>query len=167
MDHAERSRFREVYDATFPAVYVYFVRRLGDRATAEDLTQETFAAVAREMQRGDVDRVTTAWVIGVARHKLADHWRRRERDARRARRMAATQRPEPEWDPSSPDGRILTALATLPGPQRAAVVLHYLDDVPVEDVARMLHKSVAATESLLARGRRGLRAAYGEELVDA
>jgi RNA polymerase sigma-70 factor (ECF subfamily) len=58
--------------------------------------------------------------------------------------------------------RTLRALDAVPAAQRAALALHYLDCLPVEQVARELGKSVHATESLLARGRSSFRRYYLE-----
>jgi RNA polymerase sigma-70 factor (ECF subfamily) len=60
----------------------------------------------------------------------------------------------------------LAALQALRGQHRLALVLRYLDDLSVAEVARLLGKSVRATESLLVRARAALRAAY-EEQCDA
>lgn len=65
-------------------------------------------------------------------------------------------------DASEPDcdaigtGEALRALGELPADQRAALVFRYVDDLPVREVAALLDRSVAATESLLALGRRAL-----------
>jgi RNA polymerase sigma-70 factor (ECF subfamily) len=58
-------------------VYGYLIARCGDQAVAEDLTSETFLAAARQ----DAP-LSVAWLIGVARHKLVDHWRRQARQER-------------------------------------------------------------------------------------
>ncbi len=60
---------------------------------------------------------------------------------------------EPDWS-SIDGGAALHALGTLKPDQRVALVLRYVDDLPVHDVAAILGRNVAATESLLARGRR-------------
>jgi RNA polymerase sigma-70 factor (ECF subfamily) len=57
----------------------------------------------------------------------------------------------------------ITILASLPSPQREALVLRYLDGLPVAEVALMLGRSVEATESLLTRGRASFRRRYREE----
>ena len=56
--------------------------------------------------------------------------------------------------------QVLASLNALPALQRAALGLRYLDDLPVPEVARLLGRSVHATESLLVRGREGLRRHY-------
>jgi len=53
-------------------------------------------------------------------------------------------------------------LTLLPPLQRAVLVLHYMDHLPVRDVASSIGKSEAATASLLARGRDSFRQAYQE-----
>lgn len=50
----------------------------------------------------------------------------------------------------------LAMLADLPADQRVALVMRYIDDLPVQEVADQIGRSLAATESLLARGRRQL-----------
>jgi RNA polymerase sigma factor (sigma-70 family) len=54
------------------------------------------------------------------------------------------------------------ALAVLPPLQRAVLVLHYMDHLPVREVARSIGKTEAATASLLARGRDTFRQAFQE-----
>ena len=55
----------------------------GDRALAEDLTQETFASVVIAIRDGRAGSLTMPWLIGVARHKLIDHYRSTSREQRR------------------------------------------------------------------------------------
>src|SRR6201995_168776 len=66
-----------LYDQALPTVYGYFVRRCADRGTAEDLTSETFLAAVDAAHKNDPPPIGVPWLIGVARHKLADHYRRR------------------------------------------------------------------------------------------
>ena len=165
MDISDKRRFRAVYDDAFPSVYAYLLRRVGHPDVAEDLVQETFMAAVGEIEQRGAGHVTTPWLIGVARHKLADHWRRAEREERRVERWRA-ERAGPA-ESSEAGAKVFDALADLPTAQRAAMVLHYLDDLPVAQVAELLGKTVPATDSLLARARHSFRAAYGEEHVDA
>jgi RNA polymerase sigma-70 factor (ECF subfamily) len=67
------SAFVDLYERSVTQVYSYFASRVGDRATAEDLTQDVFVVGAQRAATGLV--VDLGWLIGVARHKLVDHWR--------------------------------------------------------------------------------------------
>lgn len=157
--------FRAWYDATLPRVYAYLYHRCGrDRALAEELTQQTFVDAIRTHGRTTADD-RVKWVIGIARHRLADHFRALERRERSVLRLVSDRRaPEVTWvGPREADDDVADALRRLPAAQRAALVLRYLDDQPVREVARLLGRSEGAVESLLSRGREALRRTLGDE----
>jgi RNA polymerase sigma-70 factor (ECF subfamily) len=127
-----------------------------DRALAEDLVQESCLALVRALITSADASVDVGWLMVVLRRRYVDHVRRSQREASRfARLAAADEGSEPDWSGVG-EGRALTALGKLPGAQRAALVFRYVDDLPVREVAEMLGRTVSATESLLARGRRAL-----------
>ena len=153
--------FREFYDVAHPQIYAYLLHRLGGASDlADDLTQETFMAALREIRAGGADTLSVPWLMGVARHKLADHYRRCAREERRLRRVWS--RGQGGGPPADREllGPVALCLDGLPAAQRAALVLHYADDLPLEEVAGLLHRSVAATNALVARGRETFRRRY-------
>lgn len=165
----DERRFRRWYDAALPTVYGYVVARCGGiREVAEELTQEAFVEAVRSRHRFDGRSDPTTWVCAIARHRLLDHYRRRERDDRRRLRLLdGGGETAPGTEPVATEERdaVLRTLRQLPPMQQAALVLHYLDDLPVSQIAYELGRSEAAVESLLARGRDGFRRvlAAGEE----
>jgi RNA polymerase sigma-70 factor, ECF subfamily len=149
-----------LYDRALPEVYGYLRHRCENRLVAEDLTAETFVAAARSVRAGTGASVSVPWLIGVARHKLVDHWRAR---ARGERTLAALEVPEHTTDPWDERLDALRAVEVLSGltvQHRAALSLHYLDDLPVKEVAALLGRTESATEQLLARARAAFRRAY-------
>lgn len=169
MDVEQRSGVRpdpgfallELYDRALPEVYGYLLSRCGQRALAEDLTEETFVAALDACRRTTSPELTVPWLIGVARHKLVDHWRRAAREERGLRVVAGTlvEHDDP-WDERLDALVARQVLATL-GPQhRAVLTLRYLDGLPVADVARHLDRTVHATEALLVRARTAFRKSY-------
>lgn len=158
--------FRAFYKDALPRVYGYFLHRCGGSVpVAEDLTQETFLAAVAELKKGK--RITTpiAWIYGIARHKLLDHYRRQERVDRPLAVAWGSEEAEQELvvpDDSEARERAVAALASVAAPQRAALVLCYVDGFSVPEVAKLLGKSVEAVESLLARGRRNFKRTYLE-----
>src|SRR5262252_1455001 len=152
-----------IYRVALPRVYGYLLPRCGSAALAEDLTSETFLAAVDASRQGNLTEVSTAWLVGVARHKLADHWRRLEREQRSLAVAEATVADvDDPWDEWLDSEAAYAALAHLPVPQRAALTLRYLDGLPVADVAEHLGRSVHATETLLVRSRAALRRQYVE-----
>lgn len=152
-----------MYDDALPQVYGYLLHRCGDEGTAEDLTSETFMAAVDSVQRGRIPDLTVAWLIGVARHKLVDHWRRRERDERRLQAVASeAAEPEDEWEQEVDAVVAREVLSTLGPHHRAALTLRYLDGLPVPEVAGHLGRTIHATEALLVRARKAFREEYGD-----
>ena len=161
---ADETAFRAWYHQALPRVYGYLYHRCGrNPAVAEEIAQEAFVEAVRSRRRFRGQSDPTTWVIGIARHRLVDHFRREER-ARRHRAditildLDAAQ--PPPADPAS-DG-IDDALTELPSLHRAVLVLHYMDGLSVREVARVIGRSEAATASLLARAREGFRRVYRE-----
>ncbi len=149
----------DLYDRALPDVYGYLAARCGSAAVAEDLTSETFLAAVDAVRRGTVPELTVAGLLGVARHKLVDHWRRRERDDR-----VAAGEPIPtstdDWDVKLDALIAHQTLATLGGHHRSALTLRYLDGLPVREVAAHLGRTEGATEVLLVRAKAAFRASY-------
>jgi RNA polymerase sigma-70 factor (ECF subfamily) len=158
------ARLLDLYDQALPQVYGYLLSRCRQRALAEDLTAEMFLA-AVDAVRGTVGTfppLTTGWLIGVARHKLSDHWRRQAREERTLRAVAAEPDPDTDdpWDARLDALRARDVLQRLGPHHRAALTLRYVDDLPVPEVAGVLGRTVHATEALLVRARSAFRAAY-------
>ena len=153
----------DLYDRALPQVYGYLVPRCGDTVLAEELTAETFMAAVAAVRHDTVADLTVAWLIAVARHKLVDHWRRREREQRK---LALLQDPgaavDDPWDAVVDAERAHRVLALLPPPQRMALTFRYLDALPVAQVADLVGRSVHATETLLVRARAAFRRIYEE-----
>jgi RNA polymerase sigma-70 factor (ECF subfamily) len=163
---ASPESLRAFYREAVPCVYGYFLHRCGGSvAVAEDLTQDTFLAALAELQKGTRVATPIAWIYGIARHKLLDHYRREER-ARRPLTVAWDETALEEElvvpDDSVARDRAIAALAAVVVPQRVALVLCYVDGLSVAEAGQLLGKSVEAVESLLARGRKAFKRAYLE-----
>jgi RNA polymerase sigma-70 factor (ECF subfamily) len=162
---AAEGDFLAFYDDALPHVYGYLARRCGPPSVAEDLTAETFLAAVDAVHRSNPPPVTLPWVMGVARHKLVDHWRRQARDERRFDLLAGSvAEPADPWDAELDAVQARRVLERLAAQHRAVLTLRYLDDLPVATVAELLGRSLHATEALLVRARAAFRRAYeGEE----
>lgn len=157
-----------------PRLYGYFYPRVGgNRAQAEDLTQDTMLAAVRSGAAPHDAEDRTRWLFHIARNKLIDHYRRtaRERDALGARLDVD----EPGTHPGLPDlnleslpirEEVIATLADINPRFRAAIVLKYFDGCDTATVAEALFLSESATTSLLARARTAFRSAWLERNGD-
>ena len=164
---ADDRAFEAWHRLTLPRVYGYLLRRCaGDASLAEELTQQTFIAAIDQRARFDGRSEAVTWLCGIARHKLADHFRALERDERRHRRMVLREidvSSEARPDPIEERDAVARTLRSLPASQRAVLIFVVLDDLPVAEAARLIGKSPKATESLLFRARERFRRAYTDE----
>ncbi len=151
----------ELYDDALPHVYGYLLARCGDAGLAEDLTAESFLAAVSAARKPGAPDPSVPWLIGVARHKLADHWRATERERRGLRLLDNEPAPvDDPWETAIDRIRAREALGRLGAHHRAALTLRYLDGLPVSEVASHLDRTVHATEALLVRARSAFRRVY-------
>lgn len=155
--------FARFYRANLPAVYGYLLRLCGDdRATAEDLTQETWMALAKEVQRGNHDCADIRWLFTVARSRFLDNARRQQR---LTRKLALVHTSDDHV--AHPEASVVLAgLAGLQPVHRLVLMLRYVEDLPVPTVAATIGRNLTATNSLLARARAELRAHHQERPHD-
>jgi RNA polymerase sigma-70 factor (ECF subfamily) len=156
---ADTEGFEEFYTATVGRLLGQLFPVTGDLHEAEEVVQEAFARASTRWSRIRDYDLPEAWVRRVAMNLAAD----RARSLRRQTRALMRLGPPPAVPSVSVETLALVeALRTLPVRQRQAVVLHYLADLPVADIAQALAVPSGTVKSLLARGRRALAAKLGE-----
>lgn len=151
------------------AVYRFIYHQVGGVVEdAEDLTQETFLAALQSAHRFRGDSRLRTWLFRIAAHKIADHWR--------SRRRQPPQFPLEDWHPTAGEGvsppafleetevrdRVRAAFLTLPSHYRTALVLRYVEEMPVAEMARVMERSPKSVESILIRAKQMLAQTLGE-----
>ncbi len=132
---------------------------LGNGADAEDAVQETFIRYFRKSPVfADTDH-EKAWLITTARNLCRDMIRFR------ARHPQVSLEDLQEAAPSPPDTCILEALMSLPEKFRIVLILYYVEEYPIDQIARMLHRSSSAVKMRLQKGRLMLREKYRKEYM--
>ena len=162
---ADQAVFRDWYEQVLPRVYRYLFARCGhDAELAEELTQQTFIEALRRRASFDGRSEVVTWLCGIGRHKLVDHYRRSGREQARHLRLASqwTDGQADTWAKQEVRAGVQAGLNELPGEQRIVLILRYLDQMPVREIASTIGRSEKATESLLSRAREAFRSAYGD-----
>jgi RNA polymerase sigma factor (sigma-70 family) len=154
--------FRSLFDAAYAQVVrtVWFVVR--DYAVAEEITQDAFVELYRHWRQVcDYDQ-PGLWVRRVALNKAQ---REAARTARRAElERKAAPRPLVDDGPQPPHEELWDAIRTLPPRQRAVVVLFYLEDRPMDEVADLVGCSTATGYVQLHQARHRLAELLSEEV---
>lgn len=156
-------------DRHLERIHALAQRMLGNAADAEEVAQDAFLRAWQQIPNWQPGTAKfSTWLHRVAMNLCHDALRRR-RDSRPVEDIQPVSgEPGPEQLARRQDrsGRVQAALATLPERQREALVLSHYQELSQREAAAVLEISEEALESLLARGRRALRAALAEELED-
>lgn len=160
-DEAALESFFQCYtDMLFAFIFHHLNQSHSD---AEDVWQETLLAGLRALPgyRGQ-SRLFT-WLCGIARHKIADHFRRQGQDPTEVFSDVPDEKlsilihsapmPEELVSQQATRIRVIEALGMLPKEYQVALVMRYADEQSVGEVAQKLQRTYKATESLLARAR--------------
>jgi RNA polymerase sigma-70 factor, ECF subfamily len=152
---------REFFELYSARIHRFILHALGPNgeADAEDLLQETFMALAEALPffRGDSSLFTFACAI--AHRKTASFIRTRARRSELLRDHTLEAVRSILDPPSDPD--LKNALEALSAEHREVLILKYVEDLPVSEVATVLSLSEHAVESRLARARKALTKALG------
>lgn len=159
----DRDAFGVLVEEHQVAVYNLCYRMLGDPDLAEDAAQETFLRAYRAFHRFDPTRPVRTWFLSIAAHHCIDQLRRRALLAW----LPLADRPvvEPAAGPEAAllrretEREVNRLLDGLQPEDRAAIVLRYWYDLPIEEIAEAAGSSVAAVRTRLYRARRRLASA--------
>lgn len=159
----DRAAARILTQRLTPVVYAQAWRLLGDRSEAEDVAQDAMMRLWRIAPDWDAGRAkVTTWLYRVTANLCTDRLRARKRTKPGLDAVPEQADPSPGAEAalqlSARQSALRSALADLPDRQREAITMRHLDGCSNPEIAERLAISVEAVESLLARGKRALKA---------
>lgn len=155
------SLVHEVFNAWAPSLARHARRLTGNRATADDLVQEAFLALYKELRAGKSIDNPHAWTLTVVRHYAARHVRDRVRHGEQLQPpehfdLLVDPRPEPRGSGCEEVSRLLSVLTE----REEEVLLLRMDCLKYREIADLLGINAKTVATLLARGVRKLRQAF-------
>ena len=148
--------FERLYRRHLPEVYRYVLRDVGNRADAEEVTQNAFLDAYRALGRGHTPEKPRAWLFGIAKNATRRRYRTLSRrphevelENELAESVAAEERPQLE--------ELRDAVRSLPPTHQQALFLREIEGLSYVEIANRMDLSHAAVETLLFRARRSLR----------
>jgi len=154
------------------ADYAYpFVRHavMPRSEVVEDLMQEILLAAWRNLGSFRGEASLRAWILGIARHKVEDYYRKRIRQAdlpegdNNVPEPAVLSNFEAELDTADRQERVHRILARLPEAYAIALLWRYRDDKTVREIAELTGKTEKAIERLLARARQNFKKGWSDD----
>jgi RNA polymerase sigma-70 factor (ECF subfamily) len=151
----------EIYDQFSPGIFRYAMRLLGDTVLAEDCVSETFSRFlhALHKKKGPKDYLK-AYLYRIAHNWITDHYRRQPPpplDIEDAAIFADGSNVQQDVERSLETERIRAALKILPAAQRQVIILRYLENWSIQEVAASLQRSPGAVKAIQHRATISLR----------
>lgn len=153
--------FARLYEIHFERIYAYIVKRVRDRAEAQDLTSEVFHQALANLHKFEWRGVPFAsWLFRIAANAIADHAHRRSRapDA-----LGSELADETDLEEVEHRAHIFRLVADLPVDQRRVVEMRFAEQRSIREIALELDRSEGAIKQLQFRAIEALRARVGEQ----
>jgi RNA polymerase sigma-70 factor (ECF subfamily) len=153
------ARFAELYELNFERVYAYVVQRVRDRAETEDLTAEVFHQALANLKRFEWRGIPfAAWLFRIAANLMSDRWQRSGREVADDTQLDSAQANPTEIEDVERRATLYRLVDTLPNEQRRVVVLRFVEQKSIKEVAREVRKTEGAVKQLQFRALTNLRA---------
>ena len=154
------AHFADLYEINFERVYAYVVKRVRDRAEAEDLTAEVFHQALANLKRFEWRGIPfAAWLFRIAANLISDRWQRSGREVPDDSGVLETAQVSPaEIEEVERRATLFRLVDTLPAEQKRVVVLRFVDQKSIKEVAKTVRKTEGAVKQLQFRALSNLRA---------
>jgi RNA polymerase sigma-70 factor (ECF subfamily) len=154
--------YREVVEETKDSLFRFLLHLLRDEDAAREVFQDTYIRVFRALEGFRGDSSITTWVLTIGRNVALNRIRQRKTREDRTRSLDDFEEGAPSIAVTDPEEPVMTrslvaALGELPEAQREAVMLYYVEDQPLAEVARLTGRTVNTVKSDLLRARKRLR----------
>jgi RNA polymerase sigma-70 factor (ECF subfamily) len=153
-------RFAELYEANFERVYAFIVRRVHDRAQAEDLTSDVFHHALANLSRFEWRGVPFAvWLYRIAANAIADAWRRSSSHNHDSTSLDDLDKSN--WPEIERRAALFQLVNSLPEDQRSVIIQRFVEQKSIRDIAMEFGRSEGAIKQLQFRAMENLRARAG------
>lgn len=154
------ARFADLYERNFERVYAYIVKRVQDRTESEDLTADVFHHALANLKRFEWRGIPFAvWLFRVAANVIADRWQRSGREFTDDSGIIESAQVSPaEIEEVERRATLFRLVDTLPAEQKRVVVLRFVGQKSIKQVANEIRKTEGAVKQLQFRALSTLKA---------
>ena len=141
-------------------IYVYVFELLHDEQTSLDVVQETFIVAVRHIGGLRDDEKFGSWLFSIAHQKRVQHWRKPKEILLDEVPEALAEHeagPDDSLVRREDEAEFMNLLNQLPQPQRSVLLLHYIEDFSLEEIARITETPPGTVKSRLHYARKSLR----------
>jgi len=162
-----RKTFSKIYDKYIDKIYRFIFLKVSSQEIAQDLTSETFLRGWESFKNGTKIENPQAFLYRIARNLVTDHYREKGRTQVVSAEYASIVDPrinlEERANLNSDLEEIKRGLVKIKDEYQDVIIWHYLDDLPIQEVAKLLDRTEEATRVLLSRALTSLRKKLAED----
>ena len=157
----DQDALRTLHERYYEVVARYIQFKVGDPHTVEDLSGEVFVRIIEGLKKGQAWRDSPqGWVMGIARHVVTDHYRKRERmpEVKLSDHLAAAEEHNPLHQAMLSDRKrlLMQAIQQLTDEQRDVILMRFMEGIDIQGVAKALNNTPGAVKGLQFRAMRAL-----------
>jgi len=157
----KRKEFSKIYDQCINKIYRFIFLKVNSQEISQDLCSETFLKGWEAYKNNPNIENPSAFLYRIARNLVIDHYREKARMQFVSPEMVPVIDPNPGLEEKSALNsdldQVRAVLADLKEDYQNVIIWHYLDDLPIAKVAKMLNKTEDATRVTLHRALKALR----------
>jgi len=151
-------------------VYAYVASMVSDHAEVDDLVQQVAMAMIDDFERYDPSKPLLGWALGIARHKVLNYYRQRDRDrhvfSAEAMKMLEQAYQRLEYENEEIREALAVCLASLTGKQKQTLQMRYGMGLKPAAISKQMGLKAPVVSNLLARARQSLRRCIERRLGD-
>ena len=157
----DSASFGKLYDAYLPGIYRFIFLKIGQKEEAEDLAHQVFLSAWQNIPSYEVKNTPFgSWLYRIARNKVIDTYRlsRSFVDLETVEAELADKRNlAEETDQSMTMSKVIQALHSLPSEHQDVLIMRFIEDLPIKEVALALKKSIGAVKLIQFRALHKLK----------
>ncbi len=157
-----KKQFSETYDKYIESIYRFVFIKVNSQFIAEDITSEIFTRYWQSLQKENAILNERAFLYKTARNAVIDHYRKKGRTPQTISTELNDEIPDNDniiktTELSYDVGTIKNAISELKDDYQNVVIWHYLDDLPINEIAKTMGKSEQAVRMLLSRALKEIK----------
>jgi RNA polymerase sigma-70 factor, ECF subfamily len=172
----DKEAIKFIFNTNFDKLYSFVFHEVEqNHAIAEDIVQDTFISAIKSASKFKGTSRIYTWLVGIAHHKIADHYRHAKRVNKYEERspeglntkldLAVDKTPEANIAESTENKILINqALNSLPQDYREIILLKYVEDFSVQEISQILNRSPKSIEGILSRSRKAMKEILIEQI---
>ncbi|MDD4761433.1 MAG: RNA polymerase sigma factor [Candidatus Pacebacteria bacterium] len=164
----KRDSFGKLYDIHQPKIYRFIILKVGNKEESEDITHQVFLSAWQNIKSFRIKEVPfSSWLYKIAKNKIIDYYRSKKPvfsiESVDENTLKSSSFPELLTEKSMELEKIRNAMTKITEEQQDVLIMRFIEDLPIKEVAVTLNKSIGAIKLIQFRAINKLKKILKEE----